>query len=107
MRRGEVWWANLPGKAGRRPVLLLSRDISYEVRQAVSVAEVTSTIRDIPVEVRLDESGGIPRESVVNLDNIITARKSRLNDLLTSLSPGEMAQVRKAAVYALDLKEPI
>jgi len=107
MRRGEVWWANLPGRAGRRPVLLLSRDISCEVRQAVTVAEVTSTIRNIPVEVRLDESDGMPRESVVNLDNIITIRKSRLTGLLTSLPPGKMAQVREAVIYALDLKEPI
>jgi mRNA-degrading endonuclease toxin of MazEF toxin-antitoxin module len=26
MRRGEVWWADLPAPAGKRPVVLLSRN---------------------------------------------------------------------------------
>jgi len=53
MKRGEVWWANLPAPIGRRPVLLLSRDRAYQVRTAVTVAEITRTIRHIPVEVEL------------------------------------------------------
>jgi hypothetical protein len=43
MRRGEVWWAQLPSPAGRRPVVLLSRDTAYRVRSAVTVAPVTRT----------------------------------------------------------------
>ena len=31
MRRGEVWWADLPAPAGRRPVVLLSRNEAYAV----------------------------------------------------------------------------
>ena len=53
MRRGEVWWAELPQPVGRRPVLLLSRDAAYSVRTPVTVAIVTRTIRNIPVEVLL------------------------------------------------------
>ena len=53
MQRGEVWWAELPSPIGRRPVVLLSRDEAYAVRNAVTVAEVTSTVRGIPVEVEL------------------------------------------------------
>jgi mRNA interferase MazF len=53
MQRGEVWWAKLPSPIGRRPVVLLSRDEAYAVRNAVTVAEVTSTVRGIPVEVEL------------------------------------------------------
>jgi len=49
MRRGEIWWAELSLPIGRRPVLLLSRDEAYAVRNAVTVAKVTSTIRGIPV----------------------------------------------------------
>ena len=37
MRRGEVWWAALPKPAGRRPVVLLSRDEAYAVRELVTV----------------------------------------------------------------------
>jgi mRNA interferase MazF len=48
MRRGEVCWADLPPPANRRPVLLLSRNRAYQVRNAVTVAFLTRTIRDIP-----------------------------------------------------------
>jgi mRNA-degrading endonuclease toxin of MazEF toxin-antitoxin module len=41
MKRGEVWWADLPAPVGRRPVLLLSRDRAYAVRNAVTVAFLT------------------------------------------------------------------
>ena len=53
MRRGEVWWSQLPPPIGQRPVVLLSRDAAYRVRVAVTVAPVTRTIRNIPVEVAL------------------------------------------------------
>ena len=58
MRRGEVWWAELPRPIGRRPVVLLSRDEAYAVRNAVTIAEVTTTIRGIPVEVPLGPEDG-------------------------------------------------
>jgi len=51
VRRGEVWWAELPTPAGRRPVVLLSRDEAYPIRNLVTVAPVTTRIRDIPTEV--------------------------------------------------------
>jgi mRNA interferase MazF len=107
MRRGEVWWAQLPEGKGRHPVVLLSRDISYGARSSVTVAEITSTIRGIPVEVPLDSADGMPRECVVNLDNIVTIKQFRLSDRLTMLSPEKMARVRQAIVYALDLREPL
>ncbi|RPJ34838.1 MAG: type II toxin-antitoxin system PemK/MazF family toxin [Planctomycetaceae bacterium] len=53
MRRGEVWWADLPPPTGRRPVVLLSRDDAYAVRALVTVAPVTTRIRSIPAEVPL------------------------------------------------------
>ena len=49
MKRGEVWWVDMPAPAGRRPAVLLSRDAAYRVRAAITVAPVTRTIRNIPV----------------------------------------------------------
>ncbi len=51
MKRGEVWWVDMPGPAGRRPAVLLSRDAAYRVRAAITVAPITRTLRNIPVEV--------------------------------------------------------
>ena len=103
MRRGEVWWARLPPPAGRRPVLLLSRDSAYRVRSAVTVAPLTRTARGIPVEVPLDRADGVPARCVVNLDDIATIPKASLEDVLTALSSDRMRQVDKAIRFALDL----
>jgi len=104
VRRGEVWWANLPPPAGRRPVLLLSRDAAYKVRQSVTVAVITRTIRGIPVEVKLGTGDGMPSECVVNLDDILTTPKMLLTERLTILSEEKLALVARAIVFALDLK---
>ena len=104
MRRGEVWWAELPQPVGRRPVLLLSRDAAYSVRTLVTVAIVTRIIRNIPVEVLLQPEDGMPTKCVVNLDDILTIPKSRLTERITALSSEKMTVVGKAIVFALDLR---
>ena len=103
MRRGEVWWAQLPRPIGRRPVVLLSRDAAYRIRTAVTVAPVTRTVRSIPVEVPLDRSDGLPAPCVVNLDDIVTIPKALLADRVSTLSPERMREVDEAVRFALDL----
>ena len=103
MRRGEVWWANLPAPVGKRPVVLLSRDVAYGVRNAVTVAEITSTIRNIPVEVPLDQSDGLPKKCVINLDTITTIPKACLDIMLTTLNQDKITQINEAIKFALDL----
>ncbi len=103
MKRGEVWWAHLPPPAGRRPVVLLSRDSAYKVRTAVTVAPVTRTIRDIPVEVPLDQADGLPSRCVVNLDDLTTIPKSLIKQRIAILSEERMRQVEDAIRFTLDL----
>ena len=93
----------MPAPAGRRPAVLLSRDIAYRVRAAVTIAPVTRTIRDIPVEVLLDPSDGMPTRCVVNLDDITTIPKSLIKQRITSLSPERIHQIDEAIRFALDL----
>ncbi len=103
MRRGEVWWAELPLPVGRRPVVLLSRDEAYVVRNAVTVAEVTSTIRDIPVEVEVGPEDGLPKKCVVNLDTIVTIRKDLLIERIAVLRDEKIEQINSAIKFALSL----
>lgn len=103
MRRGEVWWANLPSPLGRRPVVLLSRDEAYEVRNAVTVAEVTTRIREIPVEVPLGPEDGLPKKCVVNLDTIVTIRKDLLVERISLLRAEKIEQINAAIKFALSL----
>jgi mRNA interferase MazF len=104
MRRGDVWWAELPQPTGKRPVVLLSRDLAYAVRTSVTVGVVTRTIRKIPVEVPLGIEDGLPQKCVVNLDDILTMPKKLLVQRITTLSAQKMADIARAVTFALDLK---
>jgi mRNA interferase MazF len=104
VQRGDVWWGELPPPVGRRPLLLLSRDSAYRIRTSVTVAVITRTIRNIPVEVPLTEQDGMPVRCAVNLDNIITIPKSMLTERITKLSAGKLVDVTKAITFALDLR---
>ena len=104
MRRGEVWWAKLPLPVGRRPVVLLSRDEAYAVRNAVTVAEVTSTIRGIPVEVELGPDDGLPKKCVVNLDTIVTIRKDLLIERIAILRDEKIEQINSAVKFAFSIR---
>ena len=103
MKRGEVWWANLPKPVGRRPVVLLSRNAAYSVRSSVTVAPITRMVHEIPVEVRLGPEDGLPKDCVASLDNILTVSKKRLDRSLTTLSPERMRAIEQAIKFALDL----
>ncbi len=103
MKQGEVWRAELPRPAGRRPVVLLSRDEAYSLRNAVTVAEVTTTIRGIPVEVPLGHDDGLPKKCVVNLDTIITIRKELLVERITLLRSDKIQQIKTAIKFAFDM----
>ena len=104
MRRGEVWWAELPRPIGRRPVVLLSRDEAYAVRNAVTIAEVTTTIRGIPVEVVLGPEDGLPKKCVANLDTIATIRKDLLTKRITLLRNERLQQIDAAIKFSLCLR---
>ena len=93
----------MPPPAGRRPAVLLSRDSAYRVRAAVTVAPVTRTIRNIPVEVLLDQNDAMPTRCVVNLDDITTLPKSLIKQRITSLSAEKIQKIDDAIRFALDL----
>ena len=104
MKRGEIWWAEQPEPIGKRPIVLLSRDEAYEVRNAITIAQITTTIRDIPVEVYLDEKDGLPKKCVVNLDSLTTIRKSIITKRICSLRAEKIEQINTAIKFALALK---
>ncbi len=100
MNRGEVWWAYAGAK--RRPVLVLTRPEVIDVRELITVAEITTMIRGIAAEVPLPESvPGIISGSVVNCDGIHTVRRVSLSDRLGELDNSTMRAVCQAVIYAL------
>jgi mRNA interferase MazF len=76
-RRGEVWYADVPGDK-RRPVLVLTRDPLGRLLHSVICAPVTSTIRGLSTEVSLGSEAGLAQESVANFDNTFLLDRTRL-----------------------------
>ena len=103
MKRGEIWWAILELPVGRRPVVLLSRDVAYAIRTNVTVAEVTRTIRALRSEVALGKRDGLPQTCVVNTDNVATIPKARLESKIASLSALKRAELDEALRFSLGL----
>ena len=105
MKQFDIMWANLPSPIGRRPVLLLTRSAGFAYLNKVLVAEVTSTIRNIPQEVPLGKSEGLSSPSVVNLDNIHVIPKTLLDRRIGTMAALRHREIKRALGYALDWPE--
>jgi len=103
MMRGEVRWYRFTHPDKRRPVLVLTRDSVLEYLGEVTVAPITTTVRDIPSEVFLSRNDGMPRDGVVNCDHLQTVSKTKLGGLITTLSAAKMCEVADAVFFALAL----
>ena len=101
MKRGEVRWYVFSRPDKKRPVLILTRDSALEFLGEVTVAPITTTIRDIPSEVLLSNADGMPGDCPVNLDHLQTVSKGKLGSLIATLSAGKKQQVRSSLVFAL------
>jgi mRNA interferase MazF len=101
MRRGEIRWYRFAAPDERRPVLILTRDPAIEYLGEVTVAPITSTLRDVPSEVQLTRADGMPRDCAVNLHHVQTVAKGRLGPLVATLGQARMLEVRAALLFAL------
>jgi mRNA-degrading endonuclease toxin of MazEF toxin-antitoxin module len=100
MMRGEVWLAHAGRK--KRPVLVLTRSEVIDVRQLVTVAEITTSIRGLAAEVEVDSADvGLDRPSVVNCDGIHTVVQATLTGRIGALDDDTMRKVCAAVSYAL------
>jgi mRNA interferase MazF len=107
LKQFEIWWADLPKPAGRRPVLLLTRDDAYAYLNKFIVAEITTTIRNIPVEVPLGKRDGLPAPCVANCDNLRTVNRDVLVERISRLSTSRLVEVKRAVGYAFGWEELI
>ena len=103
MKRGEIRWYKFKTPDKKRPVLILTRTSILEYLGEVTVAPITSTIRDIPSEVLLSKSDGLPRDCVINFDHIQTVSKNKIGSLIAVLSAERLKEVREAVQFSLDL----
>lgn len=105
--RGAVWWTAVP-ELGRRPTLVVSRDVLNSVLGEVTVARITAIERPraLPTDVALEpgEVDGLSERSFVLCHNLHTVPKSALEREAGELSPTRMLDVDDALRYALDVE---
>ena len=101
MKRGDIRYYLFKPPDKRRPVLVLTRDSIISSLGEITIAPITSTIRDIPSEVLLTREDGMKTDCAVNLDHIQTVQKSKLGKLITTLSSTRIERVKVALLFAL------
>lgn len=102
MRQGEVYWCDFPPPDKRRPVVILTRNSALSFLTGITVAQLTTRIREIPSQVILTpEQDGVFAECAVNLDNLQTIHKDSLDEFVTRLSQTRMREIRAAIEFAL------
>jgi mRNA interferase MazF len=101
MRRGEVRWYRFPAPDKKRPVVILTRESALDYLGEVTIAPITSTVREIPSEVMLGTGDGMGRECAVNLDHVQTVARGRIGALISTLSAQRMTDIRTALLFAL------
>jgi len=105
MKRGEIRPYQFQHPDKTRPILILTRDSVIEYLGEVTVAPITTTIRDIPSEVLLTKHDGMPKDCAINCDHLQTVSKAKIGPLITTLSGAKMSQVRDAVSFALNLSD--
>ena len=104
MQRGEVRWYTFGAPDKRRPVLLLTREPMLGRLNEVTIAPITTTIRNLDSEVRLSVAEGMPADCVVNCDHLQTLPRHKLGDVITQLSLIQLEEVERALLYALGFR---
>ncbi len=100
MNRGDVWLAQVGRKV--RPVLVLTRQSVIDVRELITVAEITTQIRGLAVEVSFDHDvAGLDEESAINCDGLHTVAQSSLTKLIGAVDDSTMRSVCRAVTFAL------
>ena len=112
MRRGEIWWADLPEPVGaapgyRRPVLILQADSFTQSRIATVVVVVLSTnlrLATAPGNVVIDANeSGLPYDSVINVSQIATLDKTTLDTEVGRVTPHTLTAVEDGVRLVLDV----
>ena len=100
--RGELWWCELP-EIGRRPVVVLSRDVAIPRLRRALIAPCTTRIRGLASEVLLEPGDDpVPQRSAVNLDSVESVSVAVLVQRVGTLSGDRMRDLCRALAVAVD-----
>ena len=105
MIRGDICYHTFKPPDKRRPVLVLTRSEVIPDLNAISIAPITSTLRENGATVWLDESDGMKNTCLINLDRITTVPKTALGNVIAHLSEEKMEGVLEAIKFAFGFED--
>jgi mRNA interferase MazF len=112
VKRGQIWWAELPEPQAsepgyRRPVLIIQANEFNNSRICtVIVTAITSNLRlaEAPGNVLLPRAqSSLPKDSVINVSQILTLDRSFLTEQINALSTSVMRQTDEGLRLVLGL----
>ncbi len=103
MKRGEVRWVDFDLPDKRRPGVILTRDSAIGYLNAVTIAPITTTIRETPSQVSLNQEDGLQVECAVNLHNLQTVAKTQVGGLIAVVNERKMDDIESALLFALGM----
>lgn len=111
--RGDIYYADMDPhigseQGGSRPVVVLQNDVGNRYAPTLIVATVTSRTEKKkyqPTHVLIAHNTAFEKPSVVQLEQIFTIDKSRIQRFLGRLTQDEMQEIEKGVVSSLDLAE--
>jgi mRNA interferase MazF len=110
MNRGEIWWAELGVPNGsepgyRRPVLIIQSNDFNESKIATIICIIITSnesIREAPGNVFISsKESGLPKNSVINVSQIITLDKEQLTKRIGNTSKLIMENVEEGILLIL------
>ena len=101
LNRGDIRLCRFAPPDKQRPALVLTRESAIGHLATVTMAPITSTIRDVPSEVILDVDDGMKTRCAVNLHNAVTIAQARLGRRVASLGAGRMQEICTALRFSL------
>ena len=114
VKRGDIYYADLSPvvgseQGGLRPVLIIQNDIGNRYSPTVIAAAITSRMEKnkLPTHIEVYAARvGLPRDSVILLEQIRTLDKRRLRERIGHLSEDEMQRVNTAISVSFGLSFP-
>lgn len=111
VRRGDIYYADLSPvvgseQGGVRPVLIVQNDTGNRHSPTVIAAAITSQTGKarLPTHISLSAlSCGLPKDSVILLEQVRTLDKRRLREHMGKLDEGVMKQVDSAIAVSFGL----
>lgn len=101
IERGDIRLYRIPVPGKQRPVLVLTRPSALGYLSRVTVAPISSAIRDVPSEVVLGADDGMKQPCAVNLHNVVTVARDALGRRVARLDSQRMREVCSALAFAL------